>query len=91
MVKRTGIGAVYSAPLKYNHPSNIIHTQFPTMVAKQRLEKLLAIRKEPRKLRGKNPFASSFDMTISLTLSSIAIIDGIQWKKKVLKQASSML
>lgn len=50
MVKRAGIGAVCSAPLKYVKPSKIIETKYPTLAPKQRLEGLLAIRKEVRSL-----------------------------------------
>jgi hypothetical protein len=51
MKKRPGIGAVCCAPLKYMHPPAVITGKFPAMVVKQRLSGLLAIRREPRKLK----------------------------------------
>jgi Transposase IS4 len=52
MKKRAGVGAVCSAPLRYAKPTRIISAKYSTTTPKQRLENLLALRKESRQLNG---------------------------------------
>ncbi|KAG7342128.1 hypothetical protein IV203_004158 [Nitzschia inconspicua] len=50
MVKKVGIGAVCSAPLRYMRPLRVIQTKHPQIVGTPRIEQLLALRKELKRL-----------------------------------------
>ncbi len=52
--KRAGVGATCSAPIRFVRPKRLIDAKFPTIAPQQRLTDLLALRKETRRLNGRD-------------------------------------
>jgi hypothetical protein len=54
MAKRLGIGATCSVGVRYLHPKRLLKERFSSTTPKQRISGLLSLRKESKKLNGKN-------------------------------------
>jgi hypothetical protein len=52
--KRLGIGATYSVGVRYLHPKRLLKERFARTTPKQRISGLLSLKKESKKLNGKN-------------------------------------
>jgi hypothetical protein len=48
-----GIGATCSTPIRYLHPSRLVKEKYEPFLLQQWLEGLLAIKREPRRMNGR--------------------------------------